>query len=169
MPDEIDQRLGEIETALAALDDRPVIYDPAEITRTGVFFSIDSEAKLKIEREFVRPEDEAPITAEPDGDGTDQPAVADPEGGVQRTTIIIGGNPPPEAETPDEDDLIRPRSDRLVTELTAHRTPALRVALANDPELAVVAVLHALCLGAFYAYASNTCLEIAAKSTGFHA
>jgi ParB family chromosome partitioning protein len=169
LPDEIDQRLGEIETALAALDDRPVIYDPAEIARAGVFVSIDGEAKLKIERGFVRPEDEAPITAEPDGDDTDQPTVAGPEGGVQRTTITIGGNPAPEAETPDEDDVIRPLSDRLVTELTAHRTLALRDALANDSDMAFVAVLHALCLGAFYAYASDTCLEIAAKSTGFRA
>ena len=65
--------------------------------------------------------------------------------------------------------MIRPLSDRLVTELTAHRTLALRDALAHDPNMAFVAVLHALCLGAFYAYASDTCLEIAAKSTGFRA
>ncbi len=169
LPDEIDQRLGEIETALAALDDRPVIYDPAKIARAGVFVSIDGEAKLKIERGFVRPEDEPSITAEPDGDDTDQPTVAGPAGGAQRTTITIGGNPATEAGTPDEDDVIRPLSDRLVTELTAHRTLALRDALAHDPNMAFVAVLHALCLGAFYAYASDTCLEIAAKSTGFRA
>ena len=41
LPDEVDARLGEIETALAAFEDRPVSYDPAEIARAGVFVSID--------------------------------------------------------------------------------------------------------------------------------
>ena len=41
LPDEVDARLGEIETALAAFEDRPVSYDPAEIARAGVFVGID--------------------------------------------------------------------------------------------------------------------------------
>ncbi len=61
LPDEVDQRLGEIETAMAAFEDRPVRYDPAEIARAGVFVSIDGEGALRIERGFVRPEDEAPV------------------------------------------------------------------------------------------------------------
>src|SRR5258708_4158269 len=36
----------------------------------------------------------------------------------------------------------RSRPDRLITELTAHRTLALRNALANDPAVTFVAVLH---------------------------
>ena len=42
LSDHVDRRLGEIETELAALDDRPVRYDPDEIARAGVFVSIDS-------------------------------------------------------------------------------------------------------------------------------
>jgi ParB family chromosome partitioning protein len=57
--------------------------------------------------------------------------------------------------------------DRLVVELTAHRTLALRDALANDPAVASLAVLHALCLGAFYRASSGTCLEISVKSASF--
>ncbi len=56
-----------------------------------------------------------------------------------------------------------------MTELTAHRTLALRDAVANDPHVAFEAVLHALCLNAFYRYASNTCLEITAKYSAFSA
>ena len=52
-------------------------------------------------------------------------------------------------------------------ELTAHRTLALRDALANDPGMAFTAVLHALCLGAFYRMTFGTCLEISAKSASF--
>ena len=35
IPEEVDQRLSEIETALAAFDERQVVYDPAEIARAG--------------------------------------------------------------------------------------------------------------------------------------
>jgi ParB family transcriptional regulator, chromosome partitioning protein len=44
LPEEVDQRLGEIETALAAFEERPVIYDPAEVAHAGVFVSIDGGA-----------------------------------------------------------------------------------------------------------------------------
>ena len=63
LPDDVDQRLGEIETALAALDDRPVRYDPDEIARAGVFISIDSSGDLRIERGYVRPEDEPAVSS----------------------------------------------------------------------------------------------------------
>ena len=56
-----------------------------------------------------------------------------------------------------------------MTELTAHRTLALRDAVANDPHVAFQAVLHALCLQVFYRYAPDTCLEITAKHSGFSA
>ena len=42
LPDEVDQHLGEIETTLETFDARPVIYDPAEIARAGVFISASS-------------------------------------------------------------------------------------------------------------------------------
>ena len=64
LPEEVDQRLGEIETALAALDERPVKHDPDEVARAGVFVSIDGSGALRIERGYVRPEDE-PAVAEP--------------------------------------------------------------------------------------------------------
>src|SRR3546814_323138 len=60
LPDEVDQRFGEIETALEAFDDRPVIYNPADIARAGAFVSIDGDGDLRLERGYVRPEDGAP-------------------------------------------------------------------------------------------------------------
>ena len=82
---------------------------------------------------------------------------------AQRAVISIGtnGHADPQPE-PEEDDGIKPLSERLITELTAHRTLALRDALAKDPGVAFAAVLHALCLGAFYRMSSGTCLEISA-------
>ncbi len=70
--------LGCRKTALAAFDERPVTYDPAEIARAGVFVSIDADGGLRIERGYVRREDEAPVETADGGTetGTD-PAVAD--------------------------------------------------------------------------------------------
>src|ERR1700733_13266906 len=68
LPDEIDARLGEIETALAAFEGRSVTYDPTEIAGAGVFVSIDSDGGLSIDRGYVRAEDEAPITTGADGE-----------------------------------------------------------------------------------------------------
>jgi ParB family chromosome partitioning protein len=55
LPDEIDRRLGEIETARSAFETRSPIYDPADIARAGVFISIDAEGVLSIDRGYVRP------------------------------------------------------------------------------------------------------------------
>ena len=55
---------------------------------------------------------------------------AEPEINHQRAVITLGGQSP-ELEEEDEADAIKPLPDRLVTELTAHRTLALRDALAR--------------------------------------
>jgi ParB family chromosome partitioning protein len=54
-----------------------------------------------------------------------------------------------------------------MTELTAHRTLALREAVANDPDTAFIAMLHALCLKLFYRFGLDGCLEVEAKSVLF--
>jgi ParB family chromosome partitioning protein len=68
---------------------------------------------------------------------------------------------------PEEEDGIKPLPDRLLTELSAHRTLALRYALGGVPHLALVAALHALCLKLFYPYGLDSCLDLDAKSVGF--
>jgi ParB family chromosome partitioning protein len=145
LPDEIDQRLGEIEAARSVLESRSLIYDPAQIAHAGVFVSIDAEGLLAIARGYVRPEDEAPNFVEPEsevqGDGEtngDEPAT---NGVVQRAVITVGGAPAEPVKEYD-DDTVKPLPDRLITELTAHRILALRNALANDPAVAFQAVLH---------------------------
>lgn len=50
----------------------------------------------------------------------------------------------------DEDEGLSPISDRLLAELTAYRTLGLRNALAERPDIALVAGLHALTLPVFY-------------------
>ncbi|SDD68029.1 ParB family protein [Sphingomonas sp. YR710] len=166
LPDEVDARLCEIETAISALDDRPMVFDPEEIGRAGAFVSIDGSGNLRVERGYVRAEDERPI--EPEGDpkieevGGVIAARAEHQGDQLTGTIEA-------AAEPEEDEDSKPIPDRLMSELTAHRTLALRHALGEQPDVAFLAALHALTLRAFYHYGSDTCLELDLKSISFGA
>ncbi|MCW5698057.1 MAG: ParB/RepB/Spo0J family partition protein, partial [Bauldia sp.] len=168
LPDDVDERLGEIETALNAFDQRPAIYDPADIARAGVFISIEADGSLSIDRGYVRPEDEAPVTIETDGGDASQGAAgSDPVApSVQRAVITIGGQ---SAETEDdEEETIKPLPERLVMELTAHRTLALRDALANNPHVALTALLHKLVTDTFQRSATTGgCLEAGIRHVFF--
>jgi ParB family chromosome partitioning protein len=167
-PDEVDERVGEIETALAAFEDRPVIYDPAEIARAGVFISIDREGHLSVDRGYVRAEDEAPMAV--DGEDGAQTASFDPSTSIpdaQRAVITVGGQPAePEEE---EAEVIKPLPERLVSELTAHRTLALHDALANNPHVAMTALLHRLVTERYHYSRPNGCLEVNVRHHFFSA
>jgi ParB family chromosome partitioning protein len=161
LPEEVDQRLGEIETALAALDERPVKYDSEEIARAGAFVSIDGSGMLRVERGYVRQEDEptvpeSELEADPTAASATDAAVVEPEVGS-----------PAEWEEAEDDDGLKPIPDRLLTELTAYRTLALRDAVAQNPDVAFLAALHVLCIKLFYRYTSDSCLEIEVKSVVF--
>ncbi len=54
-----------------------------------------------------------------------------------------------------------------MTELTSHRTLALRHALGERPDVAFLAALHVLTLKTFYHYGSDSCLELDLKSVSF--
>ena len=166
LPDEVDQRLGEIEAALSAFEAQPMVYDPADIARAGVFVSIDDEGALSVDRGHVRPEDEVPVVVDAEAESVAGGETADGEEAevsVRRAVITVGGAPVEPED--DEDDAIKPLPDRLIAELTAHRTLALRNALADNPAVAFAAVLHNFVLATFYRFAtSNGCLEIAIRS-----
>jgi ParB family chromosome partitioning protein len=165
LPEEADQRLGEIERALAAFDERPVKYDPEDVARAGAFVSIDGSGMLRVERGYVRPEDEPAVPEAETATAAESDAV---EGASVAVAGEQGGSPVTQDQAEEqEDDGLKPIPDRLMTELTSFRTLALRNTLAQNPDVAFLAALHALCLKLFYRYASDTCLEIEAKSVVF--
>jgi ParB family transcriptional regulator, chromosome partitioning protein len=166
LPEDVDRRLGEIETALAALDDRPVRYDPDEIARAGAFVSIDSSGNLRIERAYVRSEDEPAVPRQSDSTHEEADSVVTDTATDEVIGSVDGGSAEPQDE-PDQEDGIKPIPDRLMTELTAYRTLALRDALAQDPDVAHLAALHAFCLRLFYRYALESCVEVEVKSYVF--
>ena len=133
----------------------------------GAFVTVDHQGRLRVERGFVRPEDEAPVVpvsieggrTDAEGQATGEPAPRAP------TVITVGGQT--EADEPEDDGAPKPLSERLVTELTAAKTVALRDAVGRDADAAHLAVLHALCLPAFYSFGHDSCLELSAKSASF--
>ena len=161
LPDEIDTRLGEIEQALEAFERRPMTFDPDQTAKAGVFVSIDADGTLLVERGYVRPEDEAPV--EPEAEVVDPETGevlqrAEPQASHQRAVITLGGQSS-EPEEEDEADAIKPLPDRLVSELTAHRTLALRDAVASNPHVAITALLHRLVTDCFLPHSTKGCLE----------
>ena len=165
LPNEVDERLGELETALEAFSSRPVAFDPAEIARAGVFISLTQDGVLRIERGYVRPEDELPVEMEavPAEDGEESRAMAEAYEGDDS----VSAEPDAPAPEPEEEDGLAPISDRLMTELTAHRTLGLRQTLGDRPDIAFLAALHSLALKVFYHYGSDSCLELDLKSVTF--
>jgi len=155
-----EQKLEELGAELDRLNDRPYVFDPEEVARGGLFVSLGVGGELNIERGFVRPEDEPKDAADPSADVGDSGDYAS----SVPATGAAGGE---ETQPDDEDQTVKPLPDRLVLDLTAARTVALRNALANDPVIAFIAVLHAFVLKTFYVYGSDSCLEVTLQSARF--
>jgi ParB family chromosome partitioning protein len=64
--EEIERRLEELGNELDQLNDRPFVFDPDEVARGGAFISLAANGELKVERGFVRPEDEPQVKTEGD-------------------------------------------------------------------------------------------------------
>ena len=160
LPEDVDRRLGEIEEAMEALEARPTKFEAEDLARAGAFVSIDSSGRLRIERGYVRPEDE-PADENEASDGTVEASSGNADQVDDEEAVSTEG-----ADEEDDDEL-KPLSDRLVMDLTAHRTLALRDALAKDPHIAFIAALHVMVLKLFYRYAPDSCIEIDPKSAAF--
>jgi len=115
-------------------------YEADQIARGGVFVCLGYDGTARIERGFVRPEDEVPQQEETEG--------ADGE-------VIEDASSPDPADDGDEEeregDPGQPISDLLTRDLTAHRTLGLRLALGEQPDMALIAVTHALATRSFIA------------------
>ncbi len=160
-PEEASRRYDEIEEAIDDFEDRPFTYDPAEMANAGAFVRVDNHGRLVVERGFVRPEDEPRTTAEiPDAeqsvvDGETEPAAP------QRAVVTLGDRP---ADDDADDGVVKPLSDRLISELTSHRTIALQEAVAQNPEVALTLLLHKLATDLFYKGTTGGCLDAAVRT-----
>ena len=178
LPADVDKRLAELEAEIEKIGGERYAYDPDEIARGGVFVVLNYDGEARIERGFIRPEDEAPEPEEPEAE----------DGGTVIDGVRVNahgevmddgehdedGNHVSALETEDEDaeEDVKPLSDSLIRDLTAHRTLALRLALGEQPDMALIAVTHALAAQTFYRGGGDAhCLEIRpiSASLGGHA
>jgi ParB family chromosome partitioning protein len=171
LPDHVDQRFGELEAEIERIDALRHAYDPNDITCGGVFVVLNHDGAARIERGFIRAEDEKPEPQEVvEGD---EASVID---GVRVNSDgeIIGdgdydegGSHVSALDTEDEEagDDGKPLSDLLIRDLTAHRTLGARLALGEQPDMALIAVTHALAAQTFYRGVDVSCLEIRPTSS----
>jgi ParB family chromosome partitioning protein len=136
---EIAARLQAIEAEVVALTGGER-YRPEDMAIAGVFVALGCEGEARIERGFVRKEDDRnPQSSEEDAGGT-KSSEADNSGPA-------------------------PLSEKLIAELTAHRTAALRNELAQHPETALIALTHLLAAETFYGSGEGvSCLQISPRS-----
>ena len=124
--------IDRLEAEIATLTEE--VYAAGDIARAGAFVALGHNGEARIERGYLRPEDE-------------------------RRTPKARGNDADAEDTQAATGL----SAALVAELTAHRTAALRNDLAQAAELALIAMAHALAGEIFYRGSGLSCLEITAK------
>ena len=138
-PEAVAAELEELSDQIDALGEGTVVWDPEDVAVAGAIVGIGHAGRVAIERGLIRREDEVP-TATP-GDGV-------PSGSKARHRKDGPSQLP----------------DRLIEDLTAHRTTALRAVLAGNCEIALTAVIHAFALSLFYQYGADSCLAIRVDS-----
>ncbi|GLT00592.1 DNA-binding protein [Sphingobium jiangsuense] len=165
MPEDVAEKLEAISDEIDAISEKRFAYDANVIARGGAFVVLHHDGTVRIERGFVRAEDEALADSQPEPDA--DAGTTDPQAGEDE-----------QAEDGDEDvqdfedeEPGKPISDSLTRDLSAHRTLALRVALGEQPDMALIALTHTLTAQLFYSYAEAGCLEVRPTVTplGSHA
>jgi len=143
-----EARLIELEEQISQLDGARLSFDPEAKARGGVFVFLTPEGAARAELGFLRPDDNISDEGDEGEDSAPEPAKN-------------------ERVKPD-----RPRlPDKLVAELTAHRTAALRNEVAEQPQVALLTLLHALVLRTFsLRHGERSCMEVrpgGAELTGY--
>lgn len=138
----VSEQLDALQARIDELSDTPKRWSPEAMAVSGAVVGIGRDGGLQVERGLVRPEDKRHASATQDG----EPAAFNGKAGGAVSHS--------------------PLSAKLVEDLTAQRTAALRAALAGNPNVALAAVVHALALPVFYGvqFGTGTCLDISANS-----
>lgn len=152
LPEEVAARFAALESELEGFGDT-YAYDPHDVARGGVFVVLGHDGEARVERGLIRPEDEAP------------PPEPEPEAEADSERHEAGDGSADDQDAEPEEDQAAPLSERLVLDLTAYRTIGLRHAVGGDPNLALVALVHALAVRTFYPpYEQASCVEVKVTS-----
>jgi ParB family transcriptional regulator, chromosome partitioning protein len=136
LPVKAAEQLERIEAAIAAMQKEE--YKSRDMALAGAFVTLAPDGSVRVERGFVRAEDDPASKAKVDEKNGKRPAKYA--------------------------DGLAPLSEKLVAELTAYRTSALRNELARHPDVALIALVHGLALDTFFPGSDGSCLEIVPRS-----
>lgn len=136
-PQEREQRHAALHEQIEQLDRKTRVYSEADYLAAGAFLTISNFGKFRVERGMMSrgPKDDSAEAEQNEHEDQDE-----------GTDDAIDAKP---AKSAGLDDL----SFSLVEDLSARKTAALRVALANNPDVALVTVVHAMLLRVGYSYA----------------
>ena len=167
MPEDVAAKLEAVSDEIDAISAKRSAYDANVIAHGGAFVVLHHDGTVRIERGFVRFEDEA--LADPQPEPEADANATDPQAGEDEQAED-GDEDVQEIEDEDEEPG-KPISDSLTRDLSAYRTLALRVALGERPDMALIALTHTLTAQLFYSYAEAGCLEVRPTVTllGSHA
>lgn len=159
LPDDIDERFDELEAEIEQLDGKREAYAADVIACSGAFVMLNHDGTVRIERGFVRREDEKLLSVE----RADGAPITDGADHLEGESAADEG-----IETDGKG--TSALSDVLTRDLTAHRTLGLRHALGERPDVALLAAVHSLVARTFYRQ-EVSCLDIRPGSAplGAHA
>lgn len=135
-------RLDKIEARIDAIDAKPPFYSAETKAIAGAILTLKPDGKLDVEYGYVRPEDMP--EQDPSEDTTTVKVSAQP------AEYVIAG---------------KPLNSRLVHDLTAYKTVAIRNAVALDPPAAFLTALHALCVKVFHPHGARSCAQISVNES----
>ena len=142
----IEQQLCEaLDTAeerLAAARANLLQWRPEQLARAGALVRLDSRGKVVVEQGLVRPRDRKA--------GTDANAVDE------------------ESASRDQSRAARPEfSEKLMRDLTSHRTAAIQASLVQNPHIALVTLVHRMAETVFGLYGpGDDIVKVAVRVTG---
>lgn len=145
-------RHKELEALIGEIERKVPVFDDAKKASAGILVCLGDDGALQIDRGYLRREATSQGVTREEGEAV----AADPDAQDHDACSANSNN----QMVPDDDDTAGDFPDRLLTELTACRSLALRDAVASDPDIATLAVLHAFALRLFYRHTSETCLQI---------
>lgn len=135
MPEKAAAQCKRLECAIEALDRHE--FKGADFAIAGAIVTLSHDGEVRVERGLVRREDEPSKKGKANKKGSDESS------GDEKA----------------------PLSERLVADLTAHRTAGLRNELAQNSDMAVIATVHALAAVTFFSGGGDvSCLQITPRS-----
>lgn len=148
--DALDEKLDAARAALQA-------WTPEQMARSGVLLRIDTSGRVMVHRGLIRPEDKKAARAANAAGGT----AGEGDGGDVSEGST--GN----ADHGNENKGRPEFSEKLMRDLTAHRTAALQAALIQNPHVALVTLVHRMAETVFDQYSrGNDVVKVHVRVTG---